>query len=77
MWEYKVVDLRMLTEGEWDNMNMRGVVAEQILNEMGLLGWELISIDRQRSSVDPSIPRLAGTVINEGLGFAYFKRPLK
>tara|TARA_R110001606_G_scaffold56732_1_gene137406 strand:- start:846 stop:1046 length:201 start_codon:yes stop_codon:yes gene_type:complete len=66
MWEYKMVDLIANKMGLQGKLRVP-VNVEQILNEMGLLGWELISIDRQTSlgrNVEPS-------------GFAYFKRPLK
>ena len=64
MWEYKMIDLRA------NKMRLQGklrveVNVEQILNEMGRLGWELISIDKQTSLVGMT----AGS-----MGFAYFKR---
>jgi len=66
MWEYKMVDLRATKMGMEGKLRV-AVDVEQILNEMGLLGWELISIDRQTS-----LGR--NGAVN---GFAYFKRPLK
>ena len=63
MWEYKMIDLYAKSMGLYGKVD---VGVEQILNEMGLQGWELISIDKQTCirDVAPS-------------GFAYFKRPLK
>jgi len=62
MWEYKMIELRA------NKMRLQGklrveVNVEQILNEMGLLGWELISIDKQTSLVEVKVG-----------SFAYFKR---